>query len=363
MPPIMLVRTASGELSSLCMMKLTHSAVEGLQPLDRSPAELALLRSLIPPLILLVADATQPAPHMLACALWGMARIRALRGPLVAAGAVAALTGVADRLLNEAKAKAKVDLQAAQASLVELAAQVEDARKKSVAAGLHPEEVAEAVAAVAEEAKVAAAAAAEAATERTGASEYGGSVPGMLLEWSIAALWTLCTLPPEEAAASAANMTRVREGRLAEARAQLSGAAAPAAPAAPAAREPAPEPTASAPEPAAPAPAAAPTRPPDPRPGMGGPPRRGMLRKEQTSADGSSRFNDAMKEVASISAARDAPGAKAAPKTKPDALAELHSCGGVGVVLHWLARGPDAASPCARTLLVEVMLVAARCLA
>ena len=61
------------------MMQLCAAAAEGLPPLDRSPAELALLRSLIPPLLLLVTDEQQPAPHMLACALWGMARIRPLQ--------------------------------------------------------------------------------------------------------------------------------------------------------------------------------------------------------------------------------------------------------------------------------------------
>ena len=88
------MRAASGELSSLCMMKLCAAAAEGLAPLDRSPTELALLRGLIAPLIVLVTDASQPAPHMLACALWGMARIRPLRAAMVAAGAVAALVTV-----------------------------------------------------------------------------------------------------------------------------------------------------------------------------------------------------------------------------------------------------------------------------
>jgi hypothetical protein len=106
-PPISLVRLATGELSSLVMMKLCAAAAEGLPPLDRSPAELALLRGLIAPLLLLLTDAAQPAPHMLACALWGMARIRPLRAAMVEAGAVAALVTVADRLLNEAKSDAK----------------------------------------------------------------------------------------------------------------------------------------------------------------------------------------------------------------------------------------------------------------
>ena len=60
-----------------------------------------------------------------------------------------------------------------------------------------------------------------------------------------------------------------------------------------------------------------------------------------------------------MAAARASPVKK--PKEKPDPLAQLHSCGGLGVALHWLARGPTAASPCARTLLVELLLVAVRC--
>jgi len=38
------VRVTSGELSSLCMMKLCAAAAEGLPPLERTPAELALMR-------------------------------------------------------------------------------------------------------------------------------------------------------------------------------------------------------------------------------------------------------------------------------------------------------------------------------
>ena len=60
--------------------------------------------------------------------------------------------------------------------------------------------VAKAIAEAAEEAEAAVlAAATDAAADAAGAAEYGGSVPGMLLEWSIAALWTLCTPPPEQA--------------------------------------------------------------------------------------------------------------------------------------------------------------------
>ena len=179
------MRAASGELSSLCMMKLCAAAAEGLPPLDRSPAELALLRGLIAPLIVLVTDASQPAPHMLACALWGMARIRPLRAAMVAAGAVAALVTVADRLLNEAKADAKAHAVALKAQQVEAAKAVEDARKKAVAAGLRADEVAEAVAAAEEDAEAAAAARDAAQEAGTGAAEYGGSVPGMLLEWCV----------------------------------------------------------------------------------------------------------------------------------------------------------------------------------
>ena len=43
-PPFSLVRVTSGELSSLCMMKLCAAAAEGLPPLERTPAELALMR-------------------------------------------------------------------------------------------------------------------------------------------------------------------------------------------------------------------------------------------------------------------------------------------------------------------------------
>ena len=234
------MRTACGELSALSMMKLTHSAAEGLPSLDRSPAELALLRSLMAPLILLVTDPAQPAPHMLACALWGMARIPALVEPLVEAGAVVALVAVADRLLNEAKATAdrrsNMGLQprcigvqpqhiwlrpqhiwlqpqhvwlqatakelaaAARDVVVEVVAAADEACKKAVAAGLRPDEVAKAIAEAEEEAEAAVlAAATDAAADAAGAAEYGGSVTGMLLEWSIAALWTLCTPPPEQA--------------------------------------------------------------------------------------------------------------------------------------------------------------------
>ena len=291
------MRAASGELSSLCMMKLCAAAAEGLPPLDRSPAELALLRGLIAPLIVLVTDASQPAPHMLACALWGMARIRPLRAAMVAAGAVAALVTVADRLLNEAKADAKAHAVALKAQQVEAAKAVEDARKKAVAAGLRADEVAEAVAAAEEDAEAAAAARDAAQEAGTGAAEYGGSVPGMLLEWCVAALWTLCTPFPEAAAASAARMVAVREGRLEEARARLAGTFV----------EPEPEPE---PEPA-PAPAPAPVAPAAPPRSMPprGPPRRGMLRKEATSKSSAS-FDEAMKAQAAMEAERASPGKK-----------------------------------------------------
>jgi hypothetical protein len=221
---------------------------------------------------------------------------------------------------------------------------VEEARKKSVAAGLRPHEVADAVAAAEEDCQAAAVARDAAQEAGTGASHYGGSVTGMLLEWSVAALWTLCNPFPEQAAAKAAKMVEVREGRLAEARARLAGTWV----------EPEPEPE-PAPAPAVAVAVAAPT-PPRSMPPRG-PPRRGMLRKEATSKDSAS-FDEAMRAQAAMEAARASPVRK--PKERPDPLSQLHTCGGVGVALHWLARGPSAASPCARTLLVELLLVAVR---
>ena len=273
-PPLSLVRLASGALAAVLMMSLTACAVDRHTPPERPKADNKLLCGLIAPLLTLVQDAEQPAPHLLTCALWGMAREPALREPLVKAGAVEALVAVMQRLLTEARIAAHEARIAAQAKSEELrkarnaaavaAVKAKQAEKRILLA--RDKEEAEKLKEEANTLMRKAERLEEALMEGNGEEQmddpFGGSVPGMLLEWSAATLWTLCMVPPNEE-----------------------------------------DPTAAAPFAA---PAAAPA---------------------------------------------------GEPAAAPDPLQRLHASGGVDAALDWLAEGPGEASLCARTLLVELLLV------